>query len=57
MRPMDDYARIDANVRLEMTARLAMHLTMRNALDASYSEVPGYITPGRRLSVALRAAF
>lgn len=51
--PMDDYVRVDGKASWDLGRGLSVFARGQNLLDRDYEELPGFVTPGRLLSVGL----
>lgn len=54
---MDDYERVDLSLNYKLSERFRPFLRVENLLDADYSEIPGYTTPGLTLAVGAQVGF
>ena len=54
---MDDYERVDLALRYRLSERVRPFARLENLLDADYSEVPGYTTPGATVVVGAHIGF
>jgi vitamin B12 transporter len=51
---IDDYTLLDLNARIQITDNLKLHMNIENILNTEYSEILGYTTRGRGLSLIVR---
>ena len=54
---IDDYTLIDLNARIKITDNLRLHMNIENILNTEYSEILGYTTRGRGISLILRYTY
>jgi vitamin B12 transporter len=54
---IDDYTLVDLNIRIRLTDNFNLFVNMENVFDTRYSEISGYTTRGRGVSLTVRYAY
>jgi vitamin B12 transporter len=54
---IDDYTLLDLNARIQLTNNFKLIMNVENILNTTYSEILGYTTRGRGLSLTLRYVY
>jgi vitamin B12 transporter len=54
---IDDYTLLDLNARIQLTDNFRLFINIENILNTTYSEILGYTTRGRGISLTVRYAY
>ena len=54
---VDDYALVDLNARIQLTDNFRLYMNIENFFNTEYSEILGYATRGRGLSMSVRYTY